>query len=127
MAFFKGMESTLWRHGVWSGAYFGSINYIKSILKGSVDNQTSLSFISGVIGGTFGTLLNTPFDVVKTRVQNNIYRGNTLGGLVFIAKREGARALWKGFVPKVLRLGPGGGIMLVMFDAVSDWIRVNLM
>ena len=32
-------------------------------------------------------------------------------------------ALYKGFTPKVLRLGPGGGIMLVVFDVVSNWMR----
>ncbi len=32
-------------------------------------------------------------------------------------------ALYKGFVPKVLRLGPGGGILLVVFDAVSAAMR----
>lgn len=32
-------------------------------------------------------------------------------------------ALYKGFLPKVLRLGPGGGILLVVFDAVSNVMR----
>lgn len=100
-----GMGSTLWRHGVWSGAYFGSIGYIKTFLNNKVENTNTLNFIAGIIGGTFGTVLNTPFDVVKTRIQNNAYKGSTLGGLVFIARTEGRRALWKGFVPKVLRLG----------------------
>ena len=36
-------------------------------------------------------------------------------------------ALYKGFVPKVLRLGPGGGILLVVFDTVTTWMRKNLM
>jgi len=25
LAFFKGLEATLWRHGVWNGGYFGVI------------------------------------------------------------------------------------------------------
>jgi solute carrier family 25 2-oxodicarboxylate transporter 21 len=32
-------------------------------------------------------------------------------------------AMYKGFLPKVLRLGPGGGILLVVFDAVSNAMR----
>ena len=32
-------------------------------------------------------------------------------------------ALYKGFVPKVLRLGPGGGILLVVFDYLSKKMR----
>jgi solute carrier family 25 2-oxodicarboxylate transporter 21 len=32
------------------------------------------------------------------------------------------RALYKGYVPKVLRLGPGGGILKVVFDKVSQFL-----
>jgi solute carrier family 25 2-oxodicarboxylate transporter 21 len=38
---------------------------------------------------------------------------STPGALLLIARTEGVQALWKGYVAKVLRLGPGGGIMLV--------------
>ncbi len=29
-------------------------------------------------------------------------------------------------MPKVLRLGPGGGILLVVFEAVTAWMKENL-
>lgn len=80
---------------------------------------------------------NTPFDVVKTRIQGHARSSTSTGppsryswalpGLVTVAREEGLTALWRGFLPKVLRLGPGGGIMLVVFDVVSRWIRVNWM
>jgi solute carrier family 25 (mitochondrial 2-oxodicarboxylate transporter), member 21 len=139
--FFKGMESTLWRHGIWSAVYFGCIGVISDFIKSSASaspsdgvssggNQqqqqlsTNQKFAAGLVGGTLATLCNTPFDVVKTRIQNNVYVGWTLPGCFHVAKREGVRALWKGFVPKVMRLGPGGGIMLVIFERVSDWLRI---
>ena len=37
--------------------------------------------------------------------------------------RDRFRALYKGFVPKVLRLGPGGGILLVVYTGVMDFFR----
>ena len=40
-----------------------------------------------------------------------------------IMKEEGFSALYKGFLPKVLRLGPGGGILLVVFTGVMDFFR----
>jgi hypothetical protein len=40
----------------------------------------------------------------------------TLPGVAKIYREEGFGALYKGYVPKVLRLGPGGGILLVVFD-----------
>ena len=88
------------------------------------------NFIAGTIGGTVGTILNTPFDVAKTRIQSQVrppFKYNwTIPAITLIARQEGFKALYKGFVPKVLRLGPGGGILLVVFDFVSGFIRENL-
>jgi solute carrier family 25 2-oxodicarboxylate transporter 21 len=39
---------------------------------------------------------------------------------LIVAREEGFWALYKGFVPKVLRLGPGGGILLVVYTALMD-------
>jgi solute carrier family 25 2-oxodicarboxylate transporter 21 len=35
---------------------------------------------------------------------------------VTIAREEGLVALYKGFVPKVLRLAPGGGVLLLVVE-----------
>lgn len=74
--------------------------------------------------------MNTPFDVAKTRIQSQVAKVGkynwTIPAVGLIAKEEGLKALYKGFVPKVLRLGPGGGILLVVFDFVSSFIRENL-
>ncbi len=35
-------------------------------------------------------------------------------------REEGFRALYKGFLPKVLRLGPGGGILLAVYTTLMD-------
>ena len=40
----------------------------------------------------------------------------TYPALVTIAREEGLAALYKGFVPKVLRLAPGGGILLLVVE-----------
>lgn len=36
--------------------------------------------------------------------------------LVTIFREEGPAALYKGFVPKVLRLAPGGGVLLLVVE-----------
>lgn len=68
---------------------------------------------AGSIGGTVGTLLNTPMDVVKSRIQNSpkvagaVPKYNWAWPAVgTVMKEEGFAALYKGFLPKVLRLGP---------------------
>jgi solute carrier family 25 2-oxodicarboxylate transporter 21 len=47
--------------------------------------------------------------------------------VALVAKEEGFGALYKGFIPKVLRLGPGGGILLVVFTAVIDYWKKTQM
>ncbi|KAG8952107.1 hypothetical protein FRC04_005107 [Tulasnella sp. 424] len=44
----------------------------------------------------------------------------TYPSLAIIAKEEGAAALYKGFVPKVLRLAPGGGVLLLVVEATLN-------
>ncbi|KAI9296830.1 mitochondrial carrier [Neoconidiobolus thromboides FSU 785] len=132
-AFFKGLESTIYRHAFWSGGYFGVIHGVRAALPEAETKQGELArnFVAGAIGGTFGTAINTPFDVVKTRIQNDtavVRKYNwAFPALGTVIKEEGFTALYKGFVPKVLRLGPGGGILLVVFDTVSNYLRKHYM
>ncbi|KAI8907198.1 mitochondrial carrier domain-containing protein [Gorgonomyces haynaldii] len=127
--FGRGLEATVWRHAVWNGGYFGSISAIRAAMPKATTKEGTLfnNFIAGALGGTIGTILNTPIDVAKTRIQGQIKApfkyGWTIPSIITIAREEGFGALYKGFVPKVLRLGPGGGILLVVFDFVSGYIR----
>ncbi|KAL6045013.1 Mitochondrial inner membrane transporter, exports 2-oxoadipate and 2-oxoglutarate from the mitochond [Balamuthia mandrillaris] len=123
LTLYKGFGSMLWRNGVWNGAYFGTINFVKQKLPEpqSQGGVIAGNFTAGVISGLLATTINTPFDVVKSRIQNVLPGqpapyGFTIPALVTIAREEGVKALWKGYVPKVMRLAPGGGIMLVAFD-----------
>lgn len=109
LAFLNGLESTLWRHALWNGGYFGVIPTVRAILppaKSETGRQVQ-SFVAGALAGTFGTILNTPADVVKSRIQNQPkdqprkYNW-TLPSLQMIAREEGVTALYKGFVPKVI-------------------------
>ncbi|KAI8826884.1 mitochondrial carrier domain-containing protein [Fimicolochytrium jonesii] len=132
-AFFRGLEATMWRHAVWNGGYFGVISTVRDIVPVAETKEGVLmrNFVCGAIGGTFATILNCPFDVVKTRIQSQLaapykYRG-ALPSLGLVLREEGPRALYKGFVPKVLRLGPGGGILLVVFETVSGYMRKHFM
>jgi solute carrier family 25 2-oxodicarboxylate transporter 21 len=132
LTLYQGLESTIWRHVLWNAGYFGCIFQVKALLPApkSKGQRIGNDIISGSIGGTVGTILNTPFDVVKSRIQN-APKGSDLAkkynwawpSLAIVAREEGVSALYKGFLPKVLRLGPGGGILLVVFTGVMDFFR----
>ncbi|ORX56796.1 mitochondrial carrier [Hesseltinella vesiculosa] len=134
LAIFNGLEATMWRHAVWNGGYFGTIFKIKDmLLKAQTKNeQLANNFIAGTLGGTFGTILNNPLDVVKSRIQGYSGEGPkkynwAIPSLAIVAKEEGMGALYRGFTAKVLRLGPGGGVLLVVFESVSAFMRKNFM
>lgn len=134
LALYNGLESTMWRHILWNAGYFGCIFQVKALMPkpapGNKSQAMFTDFTSGAIGGTVGTILNTPMDVVKSRIQNSPKLAGSVPkynwawpGLATIMKEEGFSALYKGFLPKVLRLGPGGGVLLVVYTAVIDQFR----
>jgi len=132
LALYNGLESTMWRHILWNAGYFGCIFQVRELLPKTENKTTQMGFdlLSGATGGTVGTIVNTPMDVVKSRIQNSPKVAGSIPkynwawpavGTVF--KEEGFGALYKGFLPKVLRLGPGGGILLVVFTGVMDFFK----
>ncbi len=133
LTLYQGLESTIWRHIVWNAGYFGCIFQVRALLpkpKGASKwAKLRNDLIAGSVGGTVGTLLNTPLDVVKSRIQNSMrVPGQTpkynwaFGAVATVYREEGFRALYKGIVPKVLRFCPGGGILLVVYAETLDFL-----
>lgn len=131
LTFYQGLESTIWRHIVWNAGYFGSIFKVRDSLPVTTTTGERMrnDLLAGSIGGTVGTILNTPIDVVKSRIQNTAKADGVIRkynwawpSLVTIAREEGFAALYKGFIPKVLRFCPGGGILLVVYSRTLDFM-----
>merc|ERR1712093_62407 len=135
LGMYNGLEPTSWRHVLWNGGYFGCIFQVRKLLPKAQSKGAELTnnLISGSIGGFFGTVLNTPFDVIKSRVQNSpkvhgaVPKYNwAIPSLFIVAKEEGFGALYKGFLPKVLRLAPGGGVLLLVVEFTLSAFRKQL-
>uniref|UniRef100_A0A8C2Y6B7 Solute carrier family 25 member 14 n=1 Tax=Coturnix japonica TaxID=93934 RepID=A0A8C2Y6B7_COTJA len=83
------------------------------ILSGLMGDTIFTHFVSSFTCGLAGAIASNPVDVVRTRMMNQraivgsveLYKG-TLDGLVKTWKSEGFFALYKGFWPNWLRLGP---------------------
>lgn len=91
------------------------------------------SFISGATSGAFASIVTMPFDVGKTRTQ--VYgepaRGSTTGRtaaakapeernmvrlLWHIFKTEGMPGLWRGWIPRTLKVAPACAIMISSYE-----------
>ncbi|XP_051002396.1 mitochondrial 2-oxodicarboxylate carrier isoform X4 [Acomys russatus] len=83
----------------------------------------------GFISGTMGSVFNIPFDVAKSRIQGpqpvpgEIKYRSCLKTIVTVYQEEGILALYKGLLPKVMRLGPGGAVMLLAYEHAYEWLQ----
>ncbi|KAJ9596392.1 hypothetical protein L9F63_012555 [Diploptera punctata] len=129
----KGVTATIARNGVFNMVYFGFYHSVKGLLPEYEDHMKEFFRKVGIgfVSGTLASCCNIPFDVAKSRIQGpqpiagEIKYRTTLGSMAIVYREEGWRALYKGLVPKVLRLGPGGAIMLVVYDYVYQYLTLK--
>ncbi|XP_014242843.1 mitochondrial 2-oxodicarboxylate carrier [Cimex lectularius] len=127
---YRGITATILRNMVFNGIYFGFYHSMKGKLSGVKDPRLELIYKLGLgfVSGVLGSCFNIPFDVAKSRIQGpqptpgQIKYASTVDTMMIIYKEEGWRALYKGLVPKVMRLGPGGAIMLVVYEHVHSYL-----
>jgi solute carrier family 25 (mitochondrial citrate transporter), member 1 len=90
------------------------------------------SMISGGLAATFGPVATGPFDVAKTRLMAQSKAGGVkyksfMHALYLIPKEEGILAMWKGLLPRLMRIPPGQAVTFMVADAiVHQWEARNL-
>ncbi|KAF8465564.1 mitochondrial carrier domain-containing protein [Kalaharituber pfeilii] len=107
-------------------------------------NTFTDSFLAGALAGSIASFLTTPFDVGKTRIQvntnrpppeptgptavragfapghNGVYK--SMPSLLYgIFKAEGVRGLWRGCVPRLLKVAPACAIMISSYEVGKQW------
>ncbi|XP_076034144.1 mitochondrial 2-oxodicarboxylate carrier [Oratosquilla oratoria] len=129
----KGVTATIGRNGVFNMIYFGVFHSVNSRVSQPKEKwmQNVQKFAIGLVGGVIGSCANIPFDVAKSRIQGpqpepgKIKYRSTFASIAIVYREEGLRALYKGLVPKVLRLGPGAGIMMVVYEHVHKYLTLR--
>ncbi|CAN1303527.1 Mitochondrial succinate-fumarate transporter 1 [Linum perenne] len=133
LGLWAGAAPTVMRNGTNQAAMFTAKNAFDVFLwkKNEGDGKVLLpwqSMISGFLAGTAGPICTGPFDVVKTRLMAQSRTGEGGGGNVkytgmvhairTIYAEEGLLALWKGLIPRLMRIPPGQAIMWAVADQV---------
>ncbi|XP_030641944.1 mitochondrial 2-oxodicarboxylate carrier [Chanos chanos] len=129
----KGLTSTLGRHGVFNMIYFGFYFNVKDAFPASQDPTLEFmrKFAIGLVSGTISSCVNIPFDVAKSRIQGpqpvpgEIKYRSCFQTMSLVYREEGYLALYKGLIPKIMRLGPGGAVMLLVYEYMSGWLQRN--
>mmetsp|Transcript_48406 Transcript_48406/g.58405 ORF Transcript_48406/g.58405 Transcript_48406/m.58405 type:complete len:258 (+) Transcript_48406:113-886(+) len=121
MSLYRGFEAQAYRNCLWNGMYFGIIGHFPP--PEGADKKTTLlhKFSAGTMGSMMGTVANTPFDVAKSRMQFGSGKA-CIPTIMDIYAEGGAKALYKGLGPRLVRLGPGGGIMIVAYDQMMAFL-----
>lgn len=131
LGLWSGAAPTVMRNGTNQAVMFTAKNSFDVLLwnKHEGDGQALQpwqSMISGFLAGTAGPFCTGPFDVVKTRLMAQTRDGE--GGLKYkgmvhairtIYAEEGLVALWRGLLPRLMRIPPGQAIMWAVADQVT--------
>ncbi|XP_072998303.1 mitochondrial succinate-fumarate transporter 1 [Typha latifolia] len=132
LGLWAGAAPTVMRNGTNQAAMFTAKNAFDILLwkKHEGDGkalQPWQSMISGFLAGTAGPICTGPFDVVKTRLMaqgksgdNTKYKG-MVHAIRTIYAEEGLLALWKGLLPRLMRIPPGQAIMWAVADQVTGF------
>nr|XP_004665921.1 kidney mitochondrial carrier protein 1 isoform X1 [Jaculus jaculus]XP_045001253.1 kidney mitochondrial carrier protein 1 isoform X1 [Jaculus jaculus] len=125
----KGVSLTAQRAAIVVGVELPVYDITKKhlILSGLMGDTVYTHFLSSFTCGLVGALASNPVDVVRTRMMNQRvlrddkcsgYKG-TLDCLLQTWKNEGFLALYKGFWPNWLRLGPWNIIFFVTYEQLK--------
>jgi len=133
----RGVGPTAQRAATVAGVELPAYDLFKKqiILSGYLGDCKETHFLASFFAGFVGALASNPIDVCKTRMMNQknlktqnsakgatvteaIYR-SSLDCLVRTVKTEGVMALYKGFIPNWLRLGPWNIIFFMTYEQLK--------
>ncbi|KAJ8983339.1 hypothetical protein NQ317_003144 [Molorchus minor] len=119
----KGAIPTMVRAMVTNGAQLGTYSQAKQMLHAQLQlaDGILLHFMASMVSGLVTATASLPVDIVKTRIQNA--KGGVTGGpvavLMNIVRAEGVSALWTGFLPYYLKLGPHTVLTFVFLEQLN--------
>ncbi|XP_038906113.1 mitochondrial succinate-fumarate transporter 1 [Benincasa hispida] len=129
LGLWAGAAPTVMRNGTNQAAMFTAKNAFDIVLWNRHEGDGKVlqpwqSMVSGFLAGTAGPLCTGPFDVVKTRLMAQSqgtgelkYKG-MFHAIRTIYAEEGVLALWKGLLPRLMRIPPGQAIVWAVADQI---------
>lgn len=122
---YRGYTACMCRDLTFGGVYFPMYEILRSKISNQMGVDSSkppliVSLLAGTIAGIPAAALSTPADVIKTRMQ----AGGALSSASFFnaarsVSAEGPATLFAGMGPRVLRLSPQFGVILISFETMK--------
>jgi len=128
MTLWRGCLPTVLRAMVVNAAQLSTYSQSKQMLieSGWFKDNILCHFCGSMISGFATTVVSMPVDIAKTRIQNmRIIDGkpeyrNAIDVWTRVISKEGVFALWKGFTPSYLRIGPHTVLMFIFLEKLTS-------
>uniref|UniRef100_A0A0N5BRH2 Mitochondrial 2-oxoglutarate/malate carrier protein n=1 Tax=Strongyloides papillosus TaxID=174720 RepID=A0A0N5BRH2_STREA len=124
----RGCTPTIMRAMVVNAAQLATYSQAKEMILKSkvVEDGIFCHFLASMVSGLATTIISMPVDIVKTRIQSmRVVDGKPeYSGMADVVKKviskEGFFALWKGFTPYYMRLGPHTVITFIILEQMNS-------
>ncbi|OQV19349.1 Mitochondrial 2-oxoglutarate/malate carrier protein [Hypsibius exemplaris] len=131
----RGYLPTVGRAMVVNVAQLVSYSQSKEILieSGYLKDGIPCHFAASMISGFLTTAFSMPVDIAKTRVQNmKIINGvpeytGAMDVIRKVVKNEGVPALWKGFTPYYMRIGPHTVLTFIFLEQMTRLYKQHVL
>ncbi|KAK6731113.1 hypothetical protein RB195_007528 [Necator americanus] len=127
LTLWRGCAPTVVRAMVVNAAQLATYSQSKQALleTGYVHDGIFCHFLASMVSGLATTIASMPVDIAKTRIQSmKVIDGkpeykNALDVWMKVIKNEGVFALWKGFTPYYMRLGPHTVLTFIILEQMN--------
>ncbi|CAO4368017.1 unnamed protein product [Caenorhabditis nigoni] len=127
LTLWRGCTPTVIRAMVVNAAQLATYSQAKQALlaSGKVQDGIFCHFLASMISGLATTIASMPVDIAKTRIQSmKVIDGKPEYKNAFdvwgkVIKNEGVFALWKGFTPYYMRLGPHTVLTFIILEQMN--------
>ncbi|CEF70692.1 Mitochondrial 2-oxoglutarate/malate carrier protein [Strongyloides ratti] len=128
LTLWRGCTPTIMRAMVVNAAQLATYSQSKQMILNSkiVEDGIFCHFLASMISGLATTIVSMPVDIVKTRIQSmrivdGIPEYSGMGDVLKkVISKEGFFALWKGFTPYYMRLGPHTVITFIILEQMNS-------
>ena len=130
---FRGLPATILRETPSYGVYFCSFEFFCRIISGGTDTSkiSSLNLIfAGGFSGMLGWLSSYPFDVVKTRIQNQNLTNfhlpqykSTLHCTTDLIRANGVQILFRGLSATMIRAFPTNAVIFLTYKSCKEHLE----
>jgi len=114
--FYQGVKPNVLRAMAVNLGELTAYDMSKKWLLNYMDDRWYCHTIASIHSGFWAAFCSTPADVLKSRLMASGSNMSMTSCLVDIVKKEGFVAMWKGFFPNWIRLGPWQLIFWVTYE-----------